>query len=233
LTGEYEPIGGHWSTKDLHLKVKLLPQGISRIHLLILPDFTAFDVRSTNGTTVNAEFLPYAQPRILGEGDIIVVVGIVAFQLQMPIYRLLLPWPPPVAPQPPKDVSGMLVDGRAKAISYLRIGESFVTLDEHQRLIVENVKTNMTLLTIRIESNGQITLEPDQSASPWARIPMEMIWKENDYHFPSAPMQPGQQYTLANNISKVPNVVFHLVYNEKTIPFQIVPIVPGLKLESD
>jgi hypothetical protein len=224
LTGEFATVGGKWSTKDLHLKVKLLSEKISRIHLIILRDFTAFDVRSTNGTTINAEFLPYAKPRTLEKGDVIVVAGIVPFQLEMPIYRLLLPEPPPKAPPPPEGASGILIDGRGKAINYLRSRESFVSLDEQQRLIVEDVKTGTTLITIRIEPNGQITLEQGQSTSPLARTSLYMIWKKNEYEYPEMLVQPGQAEDATN-------VVFRFRRSDTDIPFQIVPIFPGLKLE--
>jgi hypothetical protein len=226
LTGEFATIGR--STKDFYNKINLLPRPISRTHLIVLRNFVAFDVRSTYGTTVNANFLPYAHSKILEEGDIIVVAGIVPLKLQKPIYRLLLPEPPTEAPPPPEAV-GMLIDGRAKAINYLRTGESFVSLDERQRLIVQDEKTETALLTIRIEANGQIRIGQDQSA----RIPLYVIWKETDYDFPEKPVQLGQKHTVVYNTLDRPKEVFLFRQNETDVPFQIVPIFPGLKLEPD
>ena len=50
--------------------ISLQSQWISRIHLFVThADLLAYDVRSANGTTVNAGFLPYGYSRKLEDGE--------------------------------------------------------------------------------------------------------------------------------------------------------------------
>nr|WP_281719845.1 FHA domain-containing protein [Nitrosomonas nitrosa] len=84
-TGRHFPLSGHLAsvgrnTESFENLIGLAPREVSRIHLLISENLSAFDMRSLNGTTVNANSLPYMGPSKLKDGDLIVLAGIAPFQ---------------------------------------------------------------------------------------------------------------------------------------------------------
>lgn len=109
LKGDSVKIGR--PTEDVKNDVSLAPRTVSRRHLEIRrEDCLAIDFRSLNGTTINAEFIPYGTSRQLGEGDIIVLAGIAPFRFSTSR----------VEKAPPPSGWGMLIDGRSRTVKYLK-----------------------------------------------------------------------------------------------------------------
>lgn len=84
-------------------KVLVKDGSVSRLHLLISHDLRAVDSRSSNGTTVNASFLPYSFETELRDGDLIALAGVALFRfsvLKLPILTFFSPDPPKPSPPP-------------------------------------------------------------------------------------------------------------------------------------
>ena len=74
MRGESITIGGSWG--DVQNDVGFTSRFVSRHHLVIShKEFQAEDLRSTNGTSVNAVRLPYGLGKKLDDGDIIALAN--------------------------------------------------------------------------------------------------------------------------------------------------------------
>ena len=78
LSGKQATVGRASVGYDNTVDFTNVPNPVSRLHLLVLPDGRASDCGASYGTTVNGLFLKYGDPpRRLERGDIVVLAGIV------------------------------------------------------------------------------------------------------------------------------------------------------------
>src|SRR5262249_31725701 len=79
LTGDFASIGRSESNL-FKTKIDLELLTVSRWHLILSRNLHASDMRSLNGTTINARFLRYANEQEVKNGDLIVIAGVSAFR---------------------------------------------------------------------------------------------------------------------------------------------------------
>jgi pSer/pThr/pTyr-binding forkhead associated (FHA) protein len=109
-------------------QVELRNREVSRIHLMVLHDFYAMDVRSLYGTTVNSELLQYGEPRRLEDGDVIGLAGVAAFvfhPLTYHAWQYFWRTPPPSDEVAPTGW-GLLIDGKRRLVFPLTQDEVFI-----------------------------------------------------------------------------------------------------------
>ena len=120
LSGKQATVGRASIGYDNTVDFANVPNPVSRLHLLVLPDGRASDLRSLYGTTINGVFLKYGDPpRALERGDIVVLAGIVPLRYEPVGYSRLQFWTPELSG---KSVPGwaVLVDGAARAVHPIR-----------------------------------------------------------------------------------------------------------------
>jgi pSer/pThr/pTyr-binding forkhead associated (FHA) protein len=92
---------------------------VSRLHLLVSKKWArawAWDMRSLNGTTVNAQFLRYSWPVNLKQGDLIALAGVALFRFSdakgsfIPFLQRSPPRPSTLA----QGAWGILIDGATR-----------------------------------------------------------------------------------------------------------------------
>lgn len=216
------------STERIKNDISFIPRTISRRHFEIHgKDFLANDLLSLNGTTVNAEFLPYGQAKTLQDGDIVVLAGIAPFRFSvLPPEKYF-----------PGDAWGIFIDGGARKIQYLRgdkvfrsldksnnpIYEYYLSLNEENRFIVESKRTPDTLLTIRRhKKNNMVTIE-DQDDD----IKLIAAVKEGDYEYSEYILTPGAELDYLTEGGELHDL-FEAAYSLRGMPFQIVLTMPNL-----
>jgi pSer/pThr/pTyr-binding forkhead associated (FHA) protein len=217
------------TTPPFKTDVSFIPILVSRLHLLITRDLLALDVRSRNGTTINAGWLPYGFNTKLQSGDIIVLGGVAAMQFERP---QLSRWFGPIfgraSSGPLKPIAipeandwAILIDGSSRTssrIQYLHASPSFIGVNSDNVLIVKANSDTATLLKASFYG------KTDESGIPLIEFEgisdtTELLstWKQegNDYEYPPIVITRGQQLTSEG-----------IVLSYGNLRFQIVPVVP-------
>jgi pSer/pThr/pTyr-binding forkhead associated (FHA) protein len=178
LTGNVAGVGRNVGSLDWANSVGLHSQYVSRLHLFISRRLSALDVRSRNGTTVNAEFLPYGESKTLNNGDIIVLAGTVPLKFESITYSLEhLYQVPPIKSLPIPPAWGLLIDGRTKAVNYLSADQYFVSIEQN-RIVPKEQETDDYALRIRRCKDLTYSIEDKDD-----EITLSGIMKVNDYDF--------------------------------------------------
>ena len=206
------------STEDVRNQVSLKNQYISRLHLFIFRNLVAIDMRSRNGTTINAKYLPYGYSEKLKDGDLIILAGLAAFQFSKIEYPFLNFTPPDRTLPPPSVTSwGILVHGTSKSYKYLDAPEYFLSLDEQNRIAIEERESDVSFFAIKREAPKLAA-----NVSPtfqFKRIKGNEIlhakFKKDDYSFPEIEITPNEEIELHGSIA----------FEYKGTLFQIVPIL--------
>lgn len=104
------------NVEDVQNDISFTDRLISRRHLALSRDLHVDDLRSRNGTTLNASLLPYGVGAKLSDQDILVLAGIrpLQFLLKKPTHPLSVP----------SDSWGVLIDDQSKTYHYLNRDES-------------------------------------------------------------------------------------------------------------
>ena len=84
---------------------------VSRRHAIIRHDYTIEDLRSTNGTTVNSNYLAYGSVARLNDGDIVVLANTQALRFAADVYA--------GEGEKPSGTWGILIDGSTRSYFYL------------------------------------------------------------------------------------------------------------------
>ncbi len=231
LQGDFASIGR--ATTDNFNQIALEPREISRMHLFISKKLTAIDVRSLNGTTVNAEFLPYGSFEKLKDGDIITLAGIAPFQFANT----------PVDSKPPPSSVGILIDGRSRTVHYLIANRHFLSVNKSQHLVVSDDPATHSLLSIT-HTDGQYRIrDAEDEHDLWVTM------RVGDYTYVSCKIPPDREFVFfnfrelgmdrlckvlsgrsdLNDITRLEHDLFTVTYSYGNSPFQIVPIVPDLE----
>lgn len=151
---------------------------VSRFHLLLTKELIAHDMRSLNGTTINANFLPYGRPKMVEDGDILVLAGIGPIRFSKIEYAPLQFWKPQLPTVVPPSGWGLLIDGASRAVHELSGAVHYVSIGTDGRLRVSD-KSDPALVIVRVQRNGSFTIENLED-------PTELLvtMKMGDYTFP-------------------------------------------------
>jgi hypothetical protein len=113
--------------QDLMYQVVLQGQAVSRIHLMILRNFYAIDMRSLFGTTINGDFVVYGLQRQLEDGDVIVLAGVAAFLFHPLTYQpWQFFWSTTFSDGAPLTGWGLLIDSKRRLVFSLTRDEEFI-----------------------------------------------------------------------------------------------------------
>ena len=167
MRGESITIGGSWG--DVQNDVGFTSRFVSRHHLVIShKEFQAEDLRSTNGTSVNAVRLPYGLGKKLDDGDIIALANKEILQFTTK---------PPSLPSVPPSAWAIYVDGSTRSYSYLTEPVYSVILTPSGGLRIESGDIGSAAMMVRHGSQGS---ELFDAGDDWSVV---VVSKENDYQY--------------------------------------------------
>lgn len=231
LEGDFAAVGR--GMNQYFKQIALQPNEISRMHLFISRKLVAIDVRSLNGTTINAEFLPYGKVSILNNGDIIALAGIAPFRFSTSERQA----------RPPVSAWAMVIDGKARAYYYLSSDHYVLALNRDGTIAVSQRNGAIGLLSIERTNEG-MTIEDTEDGHE-LRVEMRL----GDYTYVSCKMPPGKPFyylkvteldqyqscdVLAGrsdlkDVTRLKHDLSTVTYKYGDTPFQLVPIVPDLE----
>ena len=156
-------------------------QLVSRRHLAINRDFHIDDLRSRNGTTINARLLPYGIGAKLSDRDIIVLANVEPLQ-----FRLTKPAAPLNVPV---DAWAIFIDSSSKSYHHLTRTEYYATI-VNKNIILHSGTSDSGVLKVRVgERKPQMFVE----GSDWKLI---TTLKETDYDYKSYVVNSGEWLDL-------------------------------------
>lgn len=162
LRGDVVSIG-RMTEGPLRSQVAVEESHVSGLHLLVSRDLHAHDLRSLNGTTINAWFLQYRMTAEISHGDLISLAGTVLFRFST-AERSYLPFLRPSAPEsspPPERTWAILVDGASKGAIPLVNRRYFLSIGEKKEIKLSEDQGENSLLEIggpESASDGDLTL---------------------------------------------------------------------------
>jgi len=166
MRGERVTVGR--DAPDITNDLSLASRFVSRRHLVISHEgFQADDVRSLNGTTINADQLPYGMGIKLSDGAIISLANkeVLQFTTQRP-----------TPPSPPPSTWAIFIDGSTRSYVYLTEPIYSVRLTS-DGLRIEQGETRSALLKIR---RSQHKSELFVAATEWSVV---VVAKAGDYDY--------------------------------------------------
>jgi hypothetical protein len=211
LSGKQATVGRASDGYDNTVDFTNVPNPVSRLHLLVLPDGRASDLRSLYGTTVNGVFLKYGdRPRVLERGDIVVLAGIVPLRYEPVGYSRLQFWTPDLQGE---SVPGwaVLVDGRARAVLSVPRPGQYVDVRDG-KLVVADEQGPDSVAQVGEDERGAYV--QDLVGGPQLRV----TFKEDDYAYPAQTLKDGDGHYLGNDQLSFGSVVFSTL----GVRFQIV-----------
>jgi hypothetical protein len=176
---------------------------VSRIHLLLDRRRNVMDMRSTNGTTINASFLRYGESRTVEDGDILVLAGAQLYnfsKIDWSWFPFLRSWfhffqsPHPEAPAASLGSRGLLVDGSARRVVPLT-GERYWLDVQDGKLEVSTTRTNTEILEVKVSTAGKPTIVYRGKPNG-----LFVVAKENEYQYESYPLKPNVEYELGEEL---------------------------------
>jgi tetratricopeptide (TPR) repeat protein len=181
---------------------------VSRRHLTINRDLHLDDLRSRNGTTINARLLPYGIGAKLSDKDIIVLADVEPLQ-----FRLEKPSAPL---QIPRNAWAILIDDQSKSYRYMTNEEYFLAIVDG-KLLLQVGSSESAVLKLR---RGQDTPQMFYSSSEWK---LAYTLKETDYEYKTYIVKSGKWEELYD----IPLTFVKLSQDDKNIlvngpSFQIV-----------
>ena len=177
LRGDRITIGRDVPEEGIRNDVGFTDQFVSRRHLVISREgFHADDVRSRNGTTVNADQLPYGVGAHLQDGDIISLANreVLQFRTQQPLL-----------PSIPQQAWAIFIDGSSKSYSYLTQPVYSLSLTSGG---IQIQASDIGSAPIKVRRTGK-NVELLDASSEWSVI---VIVKKDDYNYAKYPLPTGQ-----------------------------------------
>lgn len=229
-------IGIGRSTKGFENQIELLPREVSRLHLFLSRERVAVDVRSLNGTTVNAQFLPYGKAEKIKAGDVITLAGIAPFQFSTS----------PKQKSRPASAWAMVIDGKARTHHYLSSDQYTLALNADGTVAISQGNGDKGRLSIEKMNKGVVIKDSEDGYD----LMVEM--RLGDYTYVSCKIPPGKlffyldvrkldQYqpceVLAGrsdlkDVTRLEHDLSTVTYKYGDTSFQLVPIVPDLEAPS-
>lgn len=154
---------------------------VSRRHAAISRDLHIDDMRSRNGTTVNARLLPYGIGARLSDEDIIVLANVqpLQFKLKKPSAPLKIP----------NQAWAVFVDSESKSYRFVTGSEYFLTI-EGKKLLLQSGSSDSGVLKLR---RGQHGPQMFVAKSDWQLL---TTVKETDYEYKSYILKTGEWLEL-------------------------------------
>jgi hypothetical protein len=208
LTQDIAPVGR--PTDDDHFLVRQVPlkaQSISRLHLMIFPNFYALDMRSRYGTTINSEFLPYGSERKLNDGDMMVLAGVAAFQFHPLTYRAWnYFWRLTVRDALPRNGWALLIDGSRRLTFPVKKEKEFI-VPEGEGVKLHEQPEGAIAIVRRRSVIGEPTIASDSSrVKLFEKAPEDPEEKEiRIWRFPESGAT-GQSFKLNRPLLTIENV---------------------------
>jgi pSer/pThr/pTyr-binding forkhead associated (FHA) protein len=158
-------------------QIHLDPNVVSRWHLLVSRGNVAFDMRSLNGTTINARFLQYSDGQPIKNGDLVAIAGTGAFRFSTiePYYIPLIPRAFPKQSPVPDETWAILLDGASRTATPLIDHDYFLGRGEGGGLSLESTAKAGALLRISKidgDSRGNANLETDDTNDDYQLLAM-------------------------------------------------------------
>jgi FHA domain len=193
---------------------------ISRFHFGVYRNFVATDMRSLNGTTINAEFLIYGQARTLQDQDIITLAGFDSFRFHPFRYEK---WSydtwflnvPAMTDHPSTNGWGIFIDGERKKAVLLYNAVYYINKDKIGFHLAE-AKSSDSLGVIKRTENALTTIMDFNDA-----IPLQQITKKGDHE------EDYKMDILASELEL--GLEFPSPYQYDGLRFQVVPINKGIE----
>jgi pSer/pThr/pTyr-binding forkhead associated (FHA) protein len=220
VTGTQFTVGRN--TQHYQNQVNLLPNTISRMHLMIFRNLVAVDMRSYNGTTVNAEFLQYGDSVTLRSGDIIVLGGTAPFRFATIQYARFQFWTPFLEQHAPTPGWGLLIDARSRTVTSLERPEHFLSVRDGAIVPLEDEGTD-AVLAIRLTGNGAMTVQClSESVESWIGL------KEDDHKYGRFRLKAGVVYDRMKQYGQWSSL-FAATFTVGDARFQVIPIEKNLE----
>jgi len=205
-------------------KIGLKPQTISRIHVMMFRNGKALDMRSRNGTTVNASFLRYGDALDLKHGDVLTLAGLAPFRYHEIKHGPFQFWEPLIvrAARPPANAWALVLDGLTREVTYLSSDVYYLSLDAAGSVVLTDREPDAWLMVVRRDASGTITIEDRDDG-----IDLIAQMKEGDYDYPTYVVPSGKYEQMS--IATETHDLFEVAYRYRDTPFQLIPISPDLE----
>jgi hypothetical protein len=156
---------------------------VSRRHLAISRDLHIDDLRSRNGTTINARLLPYGIGAKLADKDIIVLANVEPLQ-----FRITKPSPPP---RIPPYAWAVFIDSESKNYRYMTTPtpEYFLTIEDGKLLLLPGSSDLGVLKLRRRDDKAQMLV----LSGDWKLV---TTVKETDYEYKTYILNSGEWFDL-------------------------------------
>ena len=201
LNGKQATLGRASVGYDNTVDFTNVPNPVSRLHLLVLPDGRASDLRSLYGTTVNGRFLKYGDPpRRLEPGDVVVLAGIVPLRYKPVEYSRLQFWTPTLSG---KSVPGwaVLVDGGARAVHSIQRPGKFVDVRDG-KVVVADEQGSDSVAEVGQDNGGAYV--QDLVGGPRLTV----TFKKDDYTYTPLVLRDGEGRYIGNGQLSFGSLVF-------------------------
>jgi len=204
LSGKQASLGRASAGYDNTVDFTNVQNPVSRLHLLVLPDGRAFDMRSRNGTTVNAEHLKYAAgARQLRPGDIVVLAGLLPLRYSPIEYGRLQLWTPDVHGEALRGW-GFVVDGKARTVRPLTGRGKYIDVRDGALALADERGPD----SVAYVSHGKqgVRLQ-DLEGGPRLTV----HGRDNDYQYPVFTLADGEGGVVFNEAFSVAGTRFQVV----------------------
>lgn len=150
---------------------------VSRMHLIATLDLEVFDNRSLNGSTVNAQFLPYGEKHQLTSGDVIALAGMVVFRFNRIEFAPLKVLQ--ITEREPLKGWLLFVDGLNRKAIPLTAKQYFLSLDHQGQALLSPEEKSRTLLRIEANEQSYVQVFDEEDSSD-----LFFQFKGDDYTYP-------------------------------------------------
>jgi Novel STAND NTPase 1/FHA domain len=218
------------STPEFISDIPAESQYVSRFHLVMNRNRKVTDVRSMNGTTINANYLPYGKEQATQDGDIMILAGVQLYRftkIDRSYFFFLRSWfpifqsPHPEAPAVSPRTWGLLIDGSAKRLVSLT-AERYWLEESNGELKVGPTRTDTAILEIRHPVPGKPTIIYRGKPN------VLLVWtKKDEYQYESHPLKPSVEYRINDSFpASWPFIYRSCTSMECTdLRFQIIPLL--------
>lgn len=157
---------------------------VSRMHLLATQGLKIYDNRSLNGTTVNAQFLPYGKQRELSSGDIVSLAGMAAIRFKSIEFAPITVMR--ISDRAPTKGWLLFVDGSNREVIPLTEQQYFLSLDDNGQVLLSQEKETGTLLRIEADEQTYVRIYDEKDSS-------DLLFKikGDDYYYPEVKLPAG------------------------------------------
>jgi hypothetical protein len=156
MLGDYALVG-RGIPREVDGAINFPTRFVSRVHLLILRSHHVFDVRSTNGTTLNSRALNPEDFRKMEDGDILVLADMKILRFQAGPHRK--PDLLPVRAMGDQQARGLFIDGARRNVTALTPAEYFLKHNPETGLRLGLESGRGCVARLAVPPEGDLALE--------------------------------------------------------------------------